>query len=144
MYKRQARYLGIEAPTDTSEGKKIFTALAQELLDIKQPGKYNQAIMDFGATICKPALPNCGNCVLSTHCVALLNSQVNHLPIKTKTIERKKRWFYYIVFHYKGAIGIRQRQQKDIWQGLHEFYSIPSTTAVHWKMCIRDRVSTLK
>lgn len=132
VFRVLARYLGIEAPTDTSEGKKIFTALAQELLDIKQPGKYNQAIMDFGATICKPALPNCGNCVLSAHCVALLNSQVNHLPIKTKTIERKKRWFYYIVFHYKGAIGIRQRQQKDIWQGLHEFYSIPSTTAVHW------------
>jgi A/G-specific adenine glycosylase len=37
-----------------------------------------------------------------------------------------------MVFYFKGAIGIRQRQQKDIWQGLHEFYAIESAAAIHW------------
>ncbi|WP_439504554.1 A/G-specific adenine glycosylase [Sediminibacterium sp.] len=127
-----ARYLGIDTPIDTLEGKKQFTALAQQLLDHNQPGRYNQAIMDFGATVCKPALPNCSNCMLATHCHAFLNTQVNQYPIKTKIINRKKRWIYYMVFHYKDAIGIRQRQQKDIWQGLHEFYSVESTTSIQW------------
>ncbi|MCU0322882.1 MAG: A/G-specific adenine glycosylase [Chitinophagaceae bacterium] len=127
-----SRYFGIDTPTDTTIGKQIFTQLANQLLDTNQPGQYNQAIMDFGATVCKPALPNCGNCDLAKQCAALINNQVNQLPIKSKTITRKKRWFYYMVFYFKGAIGIRQRQQKDIWQGLHEFYAIESAAAIHW------------
>jgi len=127
-----ARFFGIEKPTDTNEGKKYFESLANELLDQTQPGKYNQAIMDFGATICKPALPLCNNCVLANNCVAKMNSQVNQLPIKSKTIQRKKRWIYYMVFHYKGSIGIKQRMQKDIWQGLNEFYAIEASAAIHW------------
>ena len=34
--------------------KSILSGLADELLDKKQPGIYNQAIMDFGAVVCKP------------------------------------------------------------------------------------------
>ncbi len=127
-----ARYFGIEKPTDTNEGKKYFVSLADELLDKTQPGKYNQAIMDFGATICKPALPLCNSCVLASNCIAKINSQVNQLPIKSKTINRKKRWIYYMVFHYKGSIGIKQRMQKDIWQGLNEFYAIEASAAINW------------
>lgn len=132
VYRVIARYFGIESPTDSTEGKKRFSFLAQALLDLNNPGQYNQAIMDFGATVCKPALPNCGTCVLSRTCIALINGQVNLLPIKVKTITRKKRWFYNFIFHYKGSIAIKQRQQKDIWQGLHEFYAIESTTAIQW------------
>lgn len=127
-----ARYFGIEKPTDTNEGKKYFTKLATDLLDQSQPGKYNQAIMDFGATICKPALPLCNSCVLASNCAAKINSQVNQLPIKTKIISRKKRWIYYMVFHYKGSIGIKQRMQKDIWQGLNEFYAIEASAGLIW------------
>jgi A/G-specific adenine glycosylase len=129
-----ARYFGIEKPIDTTEGKNYFTTLATELLDISQPGKYNQAIMDFGATICKPALPLCNSCVLASNCAAKTNSQVNQLPIKTKTINRKKRWIYYMVFHYKGSIGIKQRMQKDIWQGLYEFYAIEAIASLSWNI----------
>lgn len=129
-----ARFFGIEKPTDTNEGKKLFAVLANKLLDKTQPGKYNQAIMDFGATICKPALPLCNSCVLACNCAAKINSQVNQLPIKTKTISRKKRWIYYMVFHYKGSIGIKQRMQKDIWQGLNEFYAIESSAGLTWNI----------
>jgi A/G-specific adenine glycosylase len=127
-----ARYFGIEKPTDTNEGKKYFTSLATQLLDKSQPGKYNQAIMDFGATICKPALPLCNNCIMASNCAAKINSQVNQLPIKTKTISRKKRWIYYMVFHYRGSIGIKQRMQKDIWQSLYEFYAIEAAAGLNW------------
>ena len=133
-----ARFFGIEKPTDTNEGKKYFVSLANELLDQTKPGKYNQAIMDFGATVCKPALPLCNTCVLASNCVAKTNSQVNQLPIKTKTINRKKRWIYYAVFHYKDSIGIKQRMQKDIWQGLHEFYAIEASAAINWNEKLVD------
>ena len=54
VYRVLARYFGIEAPIDTGQAKKRFKTLANELLDAKQPGNYNQAIMEFGALQCKP------------------------------------------------------------------------------------------
>ena len=59
VFRVLARIFGVAKPIDSTEGKKYFTQLANELLDKKQPGIYNQAIMDFGAVVCKPAAPLC-------------------------------------------------------------------------------------
>lgn len=127
-----ARYMGIDEAIDTHKGKQVFTELANGLLDKKTPGIYNQAIMDFGATICKPALPLCSKCVLQKKCIAIKAGTVNQLPVKTKTILRKNRWMYYFIFICKNAAGIRQRIHKDIWQGLFEFYLFESEKMIHW------------
>jgi A/G-specific adenine glycosylase len=57
-----SRYFGISTPVDTSAGKKLYQHLAESLLDINVAGLYNQAIMDFGAIICKPQNPLCTQC----------------------------------------------------------------------------------
>ncbi len=121
VFRVLARVFGISTPTDSPEGKKIFTTLAGELLDKKQPGIYNQAIMDFGAVVCKPLAPLCSNCVFNKTCFAFLNDQVASLPVKEKRTRIRKRWFYYFVLEYGNEIAIRQRQAKDIWQQLYEF-----------------------
>ncbi len=54
-----SRFGGIDTPVDTPEGKKVFQVLAQELLDKEHNAAYNQAIMDFGASVCTPAIPKC-------------------------------------------------------------------------------------
>ena len=59
VYRVLSRYLGIDTPIDSTEGKKMFSAVADELLDRKNPALYNQAIMDFGAIQCSPQTPNC-------------------------------------------------------------------------------------
>ncbi len=120
VFRVLARIFGIHVPIDSNEGKKIFTSLADELLDKKQAGLYNQAIMDFGAVICKPALPLCTNCVFNKTCFAFLNNKINELPIKEKKITIRKRWFYYLVISYKDEIAIRKRIEKDIWEDLYE------------------------
>jgi A/G-specific adenine glycosylase len=125
VFRVLARVFGIDAAIDSTEGKKVFTALANELLYIKQPGMYNQAIMDFGAVVCKPA-PLCATCVFKKHCYAFLNNKINELPVKEKKVIVRKRWFYYLVLKYKNKIVIRQRVQKDIWQQLYEFPLIES------------------
>ncbi|MEO5564660.1 MAG: A/G-specific adenine glycosylase [Chitinophagaceae bacterium] len=121
VFRVLARIFGINKPIDSTEGKKYFTELANRLLDKKQPGLFNQAIMDFGAVICKPVSPLCSNCVFNKTCFAYLHSKVNELPVKEKKISIKKRWFYYLVINYKDQTAIRQRTAKDIWQQLHEF-----------------------
>src|SRR5450432_4373516 len=52
-----ARYFRMSTPAGSAAGKKLFTDIAGRLLDRKDPAVYNQAIMDFGATICKPKNP---------------------------------------------------------------------------------------
>lgn len=121
VYRVLARFFGIKTASDSTEGKKIFTALAEELLDKKQPGIYNQSIMDFGAVVCKPQLPSCATCPLKTNCVAFAKNIVATLPVKEKKIKTKNRWFYYIITNYKGQILVRKRGPKDIWESLYEF-----------------------
>ncbi len=120
VFRVLARIFGINMPVDSTQGKKYFTQLANKLLDKKKPGLYNQAIMDFGAVICKP-VPVCNLCVFRKNCFAFLNNKINKLPVKKKKNSIKKRWFYYLILEYKGQVAIRQRKEKDIWQQLYEF-----------------------
>ena len=128
-----ARYFGIDDATDSTNGKYFFTKLANDLLEVKEPALYNQAIMDFGATICKPALPFCSTCIFNQSCAALASGKVNVLPVKTKSIQKTHRWFYYFIFHVAEKTAIIQRNNKDIWQGLHEFYLYESSKEIKWK-----------
>jgi A/G-specific adenine glycosylase len=116
-----ARYFGVSTPTDTNDGKKLFSDLAQSLIDELFPGVYNQAIMDFGATICKPRNPLCLQCVQSGDCVAYNKGFVNDLPVKEKILKIKTRWLYYFIIDNGESVYIRKREKKDIWQNLHEF-----------------------
>ena len=132
VYRVLSRIFDIEIATDSKEGKELFSALAQKLIDKELPGKYNQAIMDFGATVCKPALPVCNVCPLNTICKAYKHGTVNLLPIKEKQLKKKHRIFYYFVFQHKNQYMIHQRTTKDIWQNLHEFYLLESSKTIHW------------
>jgi len=117
-----ARYFGISTPIDTTAGKKQFTELADALLDPLQAGIYNQAIMDFGATVCTPRNPLCTSCVQQANCVARQKGQTNQLPVKTKNIQKKQRFLYYFIVESPGdKLYIRERTGKDIWEGLYEF-----------------------
>ncbi len=119
-----SRVFGIQDPIDGKTGKDRLTGLATELLDKKSPGLYNQAIMDFGAVICKPALPLCKTCPVKKICVAYKEDRVDKLPVKAQKMLRRKRWFYYFLVEKKGSFLVRQRTQKDIWQHLNEFFLV--------------------
>ena len=121
VFRVLARYFGIATPVDSTSGKKQFTELAGSLLDQRKPGIYNQALMDFGATVCKPQSPLCGECPLRTTCTALAKGEVQALPVKSKKLQKKIRWFYYLLAGYKGKWYVRKREAKDIWQHLYEF-----------------------
>lgn len=117
-----ARYFGNYLPIDSSAGKKYFDLLAQELLYKKNPGLYNQAIMDFGATVCKPQNPSCEGCVMRKSCVAFKTGTTGLLPVKAKKLTKKTRWFTYFIFICGDSILVNKRSKKDIWKDLFEFY----------------------
>jgi A/G-specific adenine glycosylase len=121
VFRVLSRFFGKEIPINTTEGKRFYGELSQSLLNKITPGKYNQALMDFGAVICKPAAPLCLQCPLKKKCFAFLKNKVAVLPVNTKTIRQKERFFNYLVVEYKNKFYVRKRTGKDIWQNLYEF-----------------------
>lgn len=124
VYRVLARHFGIDTPINTTEGKKVFTAMAQELLPIGNASDYNQAIMDFGAIQCTPQSPRCLLCPLAESCEALHAGRVAELPVKQKTLKVRERHLIYIYVRCKGYVAIHRRGPGDIWQGLWEPYLI--------------------
>lgn len=124
VYRVLARFFGIDTPIDSTEGKKQFALLADQLLYNKDSAAYNQAIMDLGATVCKPAAPICDTCLLQKKCFAYNHSLIADLPVKTKKLKVKERFFHYIFFTWKDSIWIQKRTGNDIWQNLYQPYLI--------------------
>ena len=120
VYRVFARYFGIDTPIDSTEGKKVFKAMAQEYLPKEAPAAYNQGLMDFGAIQCTPTSPNCEVCPLIDTCFAANNNKVADLPVKAKKTKQRERHFSFIYIRCNGETAIRRRGAGDIWQGLWE------------------------
>ena len=127
VFRVLARYFGIDEPINSSNGKKIFSKLAKELIGGQQALLYNQAIMEFGALQCKPKSPKCEICPLALSCFALNHQQIHNLPVKLKKGKIRERWFNYFVATKGDAILMKQRQPGDIWQKLYDFPLIETT-----------------
>ncbi len=122
VYRVLSRVFGIKDAYDTGSGKKVFKALALELIDKKQPDNYNQAVMEFGARVCKPKQPLCDTCIFNNSCYALAQKSIASLPYKKGKTKVRKRFFNYFIFlDQAGNTRIEQRTAKGIWQGLYEF-----------------------
>ncbi|WP_293903221.1 A/G-specific adenine glycosylase [Sphingobacterium sp. UBA5670] len=121
VFRVLSRYYGIETPINSTEGKKIFTAIAKENLDQVHPALYNQAIMDFGAIHCKPKQPLCEVCMFRPFCYAALNREVDKLPVKLKGKASRDRYFNYFIFKKDDKVLMSKRGEGDVWQNLYEF-----------------------
>ncbi len=115
-----SRVFGVEPAFDTSAGKRQFVQLAQKLIDEKQPGIYNQAIMDFGSLVCLPKKPKCTECPFSKFCFARQKNKTTELPSRKAKTKIKRRYFNYFVIKSGKEILISKRTSNDIWKNLYE------------------------
>ena len=120
VFRVLSRYFGIDTPINTTDGKKLFSQLAQSLLPTDQPSTYNQAIMDFGALQCTPTSPQCLCCPLQESCDAFRTGRVSELPVKERNLKVRERRLIYLYLRCNGWTALRKRPSGDIWQGLWE------------------------
>ncbi len=120
VFRLLARYFGIDVPINSGKGKKVFTELANELIDKREPGIYNQAAMEFGSLVCKPRKPECHSCTLRPGCEAYRTNKIDELPVKLKTHKIRDRYFNYILARNEQGILMNKRGPNDIWQNLYE------------------------
>ncbi|MFD2916723.1 A/G-specific adenine glycosylase [Psychroserpens luteus] len=132
VYRVLSRFFGISTPINSTQGIKEFKLLATKLLNNKNPGDYNQAVMEFGATQCKPKNPYCIVCPLENSCVALQQGTVSDLPVKLKKTKVTKKHFNFLVLISEDKKTVfEQRTTKGIWQNLYQFPLIESDKEIN-------------
>ncbi|MBL6657462.1 MAG: A/G-specific adenine glycosylase [Flavobacteriales bacterium] len=127
VFRLLSRFYGIDLAINSSGGKNHFTKLANTLLDVKRPDIHNQAIMEFGALMCRPKNPNCEQCPLSDECIAFNTNSIESFPVKIKKSESKTLYFDYFFFKFNDNTLVNKRIEKGLWMNLFEFPLIVNT-----------------
>lgn len=141
VYRVLSRFFGITKAIDDHDSRKHFGALAQQLIPNEQPGKYNQAIMDLGATICTPKNYQCDQCFLKKNCAAFAKGTVENFPVKNKKIKKRIRHFNFFIVKNQQEVLIRKRTEKDIWQNLYEFPLFESNLPLKTTSAVKNGLS---
>lgn len=131
VYRVASRYFNIATPIGTDKAYTAFEEILVKVMDRQRPDIFNQALMDFGSTYCKPTSPGCTECIFADSCQAFRHGKVELLPVKNSPVKIRERYFYYIdILWNQGGTPMRmmhQRQDNDIWKGLYELPLIETT-----------------
>ncbi len=128
VFRVLSRYLADFSPIDLPQTRDKFQAqldlwiakAVAETGDAQLPGKFNQAMMDLGATICTPRKTLCDACPLASGCQAFAKQLVEQLPVKSKKLQRKTVWFHFFLAGEGGQLWVRRRPSTGLWPNLWE------------------------
>ncbi len=124
-----ARLYMIETPLPDAKGE--IKACAERLTPARRPGDFAQAMMDLGATLCRPKAPDCARCPLSTDCRARRAGTAEAYPRRLPKAPRPTRLgVVYWLERADGAVMVRRREEQGLLGGMMEFPSTPWTEAV--------------
>ncbi len=117
-----SRIMGDDSDIMADQTRRNCRELLRDAMPEGKTSEYTQALMELGATVCLPnGTPLCDQCPVSCHCVALKESLIDRLPVKTKAkprrIERRTVWFLI----RDGKVAIRRRPKKGLLSGMWEF-----------------------
>ncbi len=111
-----ARLFAVQALVPAS--KPELKRLAETLVREDRPGDWAQALMDLGATVCKPKTPLCGICPISEACAGLASGAPQTLPRKTAKAERPHRHGVAYLLTRGDEIGLVRRPPKGLLGGM--------------------------
>ena len=139
-----SRVFGVTDPIDSKEGISRINEIALELIEIKDPATYNQAIMEFGAIQCTPKKPNCPICPFKAECYALKNDLIDTLPIKKGKTKVSQVYLNYAVIQFENSFYFKKRDDSSIWKGLYDFPLIVSAERIADEIVIEQLFATLE
>ena len=143
VYRFLSRYFGIYTPINIGQAHQEFKAKAMNLMDITQPGKFNQALMEFGSIQCKPRTPHCKSCPFSSDCIAYNQNKIHLLPQKRTKLKVIDRYFnYLVILDQNGKIQLEKRVGKGIWQNLFQFPLLETNKRIDDRKKLTEKFST--
>ncbi len=94
---------------------------ADRELDRERPGEWNQALMELGATVCRPLRPECPRCPLEGRCFARQHYATDELPVRPPKSEIVQLRHVVWVPVFESQLGLRPVPDGPWWQGMWEF-----------------------
>ncbi len=94
--------------------RRRFERLADQWLDRRDPGLFNQAIMELGATLCLPRAPRCAACPLARLCLARARGTAAQLPVKLRRAQPVRIEAELAVAARSGRVLLRQRGERPM------------------------------
>jgi len=92
----------------TTATRRRLEEVARRLLDRRRPGRFNQALMELGATVCLPRQPVCSECPIARYCQARRRGTQQQRPVKSPPPA--------IVAQQKTLLVIERRGRLLLWQ----------------------------
>ena len=113
-----ARLFDINQPLPRAKPR-IRERAAELYTGIKRPGDFVQAMMELGATICRPKSPQCLLCPVRQHCRAFAKGRADQLPQKQARKPKPHKYGYvYIIRNRRGDYLLETRPQNGLLGGM--------------------------
>lgn len=112
-----ARLFAVDAPVPAARPE--LRRLAGLFVTDERPGDWAQALMDLGATVCRPKSPDCAICPVSDQCRGLATGEPTRFPVKAKKADRpRRRGRAYVLFDRDGRVAVQTRPGKGLLGGM--------------------------
>ena len=108
-----ARIRGDGADIKSSKTRARFQQIADEWLDRGDPGLFNQAMMELGATVCLPRMPRCAACPVAAFCEARRTNRQHELPVKGGKRPAERIGLQVVIIARKGSVLLRRRASTE-------------------------------
>jgi A/G-specific adenine glycosylase len=112
-----ARLFAVETPVPAARPE--LRRLAGSLVRDERPGDWAEALMDLGATLCRPRTPLCSDCPLSRWCAGYASGQPERFPVKLKKADRPRRsGFAWVLRDDQERVALVRRPDKGLLGGM--------------------------
>ncbi len=120
-----ARLLFDNRDIRNSEVKKEYKLLVENILPQDDPGRLNQALMEFGEQICVPkGKASCETCPLADHCLSHHEGKVDRIPVRSAMKQRRIELRKVFLLFYKDRVALRKRDKSGLLANLWEFPNV--------------------
>ena len=122
-----ARITGDEGDITRPDTRRRMGELVQEVMPLRAPGDFNQALMELGATVCLPnGAPLCGSCPAAAFCTARREERTGSLPVKAPKKARRVEELEVFLIFWDGRVALRRRGERGLLAGLWEYPNTPA------------------
>ena len=120
-----SRLLGLDQDPRSSEGQRLLWNFAEQVLPRKSPGRFNQALMELGATLCTPSEPDCASCPVKSCCRAFADGTQHEVPRQMKRPNITRITEAAVVVRQNNRFLLRRCESGERWAGLWDFPRFP-------------------
>lgn len=111
------RAFRIDVDIAVAKNRKVFEEKVMVLMP-DDPNRFNQGLMELGATVCTPKNPKCEVCPVSTLCEGYKQGDYMHYPVKTPKAKPVEEHYHVFLIEKEGELWLEKRDEDGLLAGM--------------------------